>query len=200
VQYIGKQGAKFALAAAGVASMLGQKTAAIASGLPALVPFSGRMQILPGQKNSILIDDTYNASPVAVKAALDVLYAAKTSQRIAILGSMNQLGDYSPEAHREVGAYCDSKKLDLVITIGEGAKKWLAPAARERGCEVRSFVHAPDAGKFAHDKLKSGAVVLAKGSQDGVYAEEALKLLLANPADADKLVRQSEQWMRRKRL
>jgi UDP-N-acetylmuramoyl-tripeptide--D-alanyl-D-alanine ligase len=128
-----------------------------------------------------------------------VLYAEKAPQRIAILGSMNQLGDYSPEAHKEVGAYCDSKKLDLVITIGHDAKKWLAPVARENGCEVRTFDSPYDAGKYASGKIKKGGIVLAKGSQDRVYAEEALKQLLAHPGDADKLVRQSATWMCRKR-
>jgi UDP-N-acetylmuramoyl-tripeptide--D-alanyl-D-alanine ligase len=198
VKYIGQQGAKFALAASAVASLLGQKPAVIADGLPQLAPFSGRMQVLPGIKGTTLIDDTYNASPVAVKAALDVLYAAKTSQRIAILGGMNELGDYSAEAHQEVGAYCDSKKLNLVVTIGADAKKWLAPAARESGCEVRSFVSPYAAGKFVSGKLKKGAIVLAKGSQNGIFAEEAIKPLLEHPGDADKLVRQSAYWLRRK--
>lgn len=198
VSFIGQQGAKFALAAASMADMLGIKTKSIESGLPELRPFAGRMQVLPGVKDSTLIDDTYNASPVAVCAALDVLYKAKTPQRIAILGSMNELGAYSPEAHKEVGAYCDPKKLEVVVTIGADAKKWLAPAARERGCTVHSFMNPYEAGAYVSGKLKKGAVVLAKGSQNGVFAEEALKSLLAHPADDAKLVRQSQFWLDRK--
>lgn len=195
VRYIGRQGAKIALAAAAAAHLLGLKPAAIAKALPALQPFSGRMQILPGVQGSTLIDDTYNASPVAVKAALDALYAADAPQRIAILGSMNELGDYSREAHNEVGAYCDPKKLDLVVTIGSMAKKWLAPAAREQGCEVRSFTSPYAAGDFVLGELQRGAAVLAKGSQNGVFAEEALKPLLEHPGDTEKLVRQSAHWL-----
>jgi len=200
IRYVGAHAAKFALAAAAVADMMGLKRQVIVEGLPQLQPFAGRMQILPGLHGSTLIDDTYNASPIAVKAALDVLYAARPTQRIAILGSMNELGDYSPEAHREVGAYCNAKKLDLVVTIGADAKKWLDPVARANGCEVRSFNSPYDAGKFVSGKLaKKGAVVLAKGSQNGVFAEEALKQLLAHPGDADKLVRQNAYWEQRKR-
>jgi hypothetical protein len=55
-----------------------------------------------------------------------------------------------------------------------------------------------DAGKFVSGKLKPKAVVLAKGSQNGVFAEEAVKLLLAHPGDAEKLVRQSAYWLNRK--
>jgi UDP-N-acetylmuramoyl-tripeptide--D-alanyl-D-alanine ligase len=198
IVYLGDHGAKTALAAAAVADILGVKKVDIAKGLPALVPFSGRMQVLPGIKNSTLIDDTYNASPLAVKAALDVLYAAKTSERFAILGSMNELGAYSREAHHEVGEYCDPKKLKVVVTIGEDAKKWLAPIAKERGCTVHSFMSPYDAGAYVSGKMQKGAVVLAKGSQNGVFAEEALKPLLANPEDASKLVRQSPYWLTRK--
>jgi len=198
VHFIGAQGAKFALAAASVADMLGVKPKDIAEGLPSLQPFAGRMQILPGVKDSTLIDDTYNASPVAVKAALDVLYAEKTPQRIAILGSMNELGDYSRQAHEEVGEYCDPKKLDVVVTIGQDAKKWLAPAARERGCTVHSFMNPHEAGAYVSGKVKKSAVVLAKGSQGGIFAEEALKPLLAHPADEAKLVRQNRTWLERK--
>jgi UDP-N-acetylmuramoyl-tripeptide--D-alanyl-D-alanine ligase len=198
VVYLGIQGAKFALAAAAVADMLGVKLSAIEKGLPELKPFSGRMQMLPGIHGSTLIDDTYNAAPISVKAALDVLYSARTSQRIAILGSMNELGDYSQEAHETVGAYCDPKKLDVVVTVGAMAKKWLAPEARAKGCEVRSFMSPYEAGEFLQGKVRKGAVVLAKGSQNGVFTEEAIKLLLAHPEDAEKLVRQSTWWLARK--
>ena len=198
VRYLGAQGAKIALAAAAVADMLGVKRGAVAEGLAALEPFAGRMQILPGVKNTTLIDDTYNSSPLAAKAALDTLYAARTGQRIAILGSMNEMGTYAREAHEEVGAYCSPKKLDVVVTIGHDAKKWLAPVARGAGCTVLSFDNPHDAGKYVSGKMQKGAVVLAKGSQNGVFAEEALKPLLADPTDAAKLVRQSPYWMTRK--
>ena len=198
VKYIGWHGAKFALAAAAVGDMIGMKPNEIKKGLERLEHFAGRMQVLPGQKGTVLIDDTYNASPVAVKAALDVLYAAKSKQRIAILGSMNELGDYSPKAHREVGEYCDPKKLASVVTIGHDAERYLAPAARKKGCVVTSFLSPYEAGDFVQRELKEGAIVLAKGSQNGVFAEEALKSLLVTQKDAQKLVRQSSYWLKRK--
>jgi UDP-N-acetylmuramoyl-tripeptide--D-alanyl-D-alanine ligase len=157
------------------------------------------MQILPGVKGSTIIDDSYNASPAAVEAALDVLYAAKAPQRIAILGNMNELGDYSQEAHEEVGRYCQPDKLDLVVTIGADAEKYLVPAAREAGCRVEAFSSPYDAGRKVLSEMKTGAVVLAEGSQNRVFAEESLKILLDNPEDAKKLVRQSDYWMKIKR-
>jgi UDP-N-acetylmuramoyl-tripeptide--D-alanyl-D-alanine ligase len=198
IQYLGKQGAKIALAAAAVADILGVKESEIAEGMTELRPFSGRMQVLEGIKGSTIIDDTYNASPLAVKAALDMLYAARTGQRIAILGDMNELGEYGNQAHEEVGSYCSPKKLDVVVTIGKESKKWLAPAARERGCTVHCFDSPYDAGAYVLGKMQKGAVVLAKGSQNGVFAEEALKALLADPTDSAKLVRQSPYWLTKK--
>jgi UDP-N-acetylmuramoyl-tripeptide--D-alanyl-D-alanine ligase len=194
IKLLGDQGAKVAVAAVAAADLLGFSKPDIEAGIGTLAAFAGRMQVLPGIKNSTLIDDTYNASPVAAKAALDVLYAGKAPQRIAILGSMNELGDYSPEAHTEVGTYCNPAKLDLVVTIGPDARQYLAPAAVAQGCTVKTFLSPHEAGRFVRGKLAEGAVVLAKGSQNRVFAEEALKELLADPADARQLVRQSKYW------
>ncbi|MFA5003807.1 MAG: Mur ligase family protein [Candidatus Saccharimonadales bacterium] len=196
--YIGQHGAKIVLAAVAVGDILGMKPKQIENGIELLAPFAGRMQILLGTKDSTLIDDTYNASPMAVKAALDVLYANTAKQRIAILGNMNELGDYSQEAHQEIGDYCDAKKLDLVVTIGTDANKYLAPAAKKQGCVVKTFTSPYEAGEFVASKLQSGAIVLAKGSQNGVFAEEALKPLLQNADDQTKLVRQSPYWIKQK--
>jgi UDP-N-acetylmuramoyl-tripeptide--D-alanyl-D-alanine ligase len=75
----------------------------------------------------------------------------------------------------------------------------LASAAKARGCQVKSFLSPYAAGEFVKELIKSKAIVLAEGSQNGVFAEESLKVLLANPADKDKLVRQSDYWLNIKR-
>ena len=199
IPILGTQGAKIALAAFAAADVLGLDEQAIAKGLATVQPFPGRMQLLRGQQETLLIDDTYNASPLAVKAALDVLYSIAAPQRIAILGSMNELGAYSEEAHREVGLYCDPAKLDEVVVVGNEAEQYLVPALQERGCTIKTFANPYDAGAYVRGKLKPKAVVLAKGSQSGIFTEEALKQLLADPADAAKLVRQSPYWMNQKR-
>lgn len=199
IPLLGEQGAKITLAAGAAAHMLGLEDTDVKQGMAAITAFAGRMQILNGIQNSTIIDDTYNSSPVAAKAALDVIQGGDAPQRIAILGSMNELGDYSPEAHREVGEHCDPTKLDLVIALGPDAKEYLAPVAKARGCEVKSFLDPYKAGRFIKKQLKEGAVILAKGSQNRVFAEEAIKILLADPADEAKLVRQSTYWMTVKR-
>jgi UDP-N-acetylmuramoyl-tripeptide--D-alanyl-D-alanine ligase len=199
IPMLGAQGAKIATAAAATAHLLGETHDDIEKGLKNVEAFAGRMRLFKGIKESVLIDDTYNSSPIATNAALDVLYETKAKQRIAVLGSMNELGDYSPEAHHEVGVHCDPKKVDLVVTIGHDAEVFLAPVAREQGCEVHSFKSPYKAGTFIKKQLKEGAVVLGKGSQNGVFAEETLKMLLADKKDIERMVRQSPYWLAAKR-
>ncbi len=199
-KYSGKQGATIILAAATVADMLKIERTAMVTAIEKLQPPAGRMRILDGVNDSQIIDDTYNSSPLATRAALDVLYATDASQKIAILGDMNELGDSSAEEHRALGAYCQADKLDYVVTIGRQSQRYLAPAARESDCHVESFTDPVQAGEFVRKMIKSGAIVLAKGSQNGVFAEEAVKQLLKDPNDAMKLVRQSKNWMDKKRF
>ncbi len=196
IQLTGLQGAKVALAAAAAISELALSEDDIKLALKRLRPFAGRMQILPGIKGSTLIDDTYNASPAAIQAALDVLYAADVPQRIALLGNMNEMGEFSQQAHTEIGKYCDAKKLDLVVTLGVDANTYLAEAAREKGCRVVACESPTQAGELIASELQKSALVLLKGSQNGVFAEEAVKVLLQKEQDATKLVRQSPYWMK----
>lgn len=183
-------------AAAAVAEDLGVGSGDIEKGIRSIKPVSGRMRHLDGIKGSVIIDDTYNASPEATKAALDTLYRIKAPAKIAILGNMNELGAYSAAEHKKIGEYCDPKRLNLVITIGPDANKYLAPAALAKGCKVKAFDNPVEAGLYIKTALVPGAAILAKGSQNKVFAEEAVKQLLADPADSEKLVRQSPQWLK----
>ena len=195
IKLLGKQGAKTALASLAVAHELGLGQQNILSGLGSLRAYSGRMNLLDGINGTTIIDDTYNASPAAVIAGLDVLYEIKSAQKIAILGAMNELGKFAEESHRQIGKYCDSKKLEMVVTIGAMTEEFTALEAKNNGCEVYSFSSPFEAGDFVKTKLKKGAIVFAKGSQNRVFAEESLKVLLKNPDDINKLVRQGKYWL-----
>jgi UDP-N-acetylmuramyl pentapeptide synthase len=111
---------------------------------------------------------------------------------------MNELGESSMFEHETLGHLCDPSLLAWVVTIGEEAEKYLAPAAKARGCQVKSFMSAIDAGAFVRGVIEDEAVVLVKGSETNVYAEEAVKLLLHSTADDHKLVRQSPAWIETK--
>jgi UDP-N-acetylmuramoyl-tripeptide--D-alanyl-D-alanine ligase len=198
LQVLGEHNIKAAVAAGAVGAKLGMTSAQIKQGMEAIQPVPGRMNLLRGVQDSKIIDDTYNSSPLAAIAALQTLYLMPAPQRIAILGNMNELGEFSPQAHEQVGKSCESNVLDWVITIGDDAEKYLAPAAASKGCQVRSFKTPHEAGAFAHKVMQPEAVILVKGSQNGVYAEEAIKILLHSTDDEEKLVRQSDYWLKKK--
>ena len=113
------------------------------------------MQELNGLNGSTIIDDSYNASPEAVKLALQTLYSMPAGYKIALLGNMNELGKFSEAAHEEVGEMCDPKQSDEVITIGPDANQFLAEAAKKRGCKVQSFNSPYEAGDYLKQCLKT---------------------------------------------
>jgi UDP-N-acetylmuramoyl-tripeptide--D-alanyl-D-alanine ligase len=197
VKLVGEHSLRPAMGAVAVAVKLGLSPAEISQGLSQLRAVPGRMNVLRGIDETIIIDDSYNSSPLAASSALQALYGLQVPQRIAILGSMNELGTSSQQEHEKLGALCDPTLLAWVITIGDDAEKYLAPAARARGCQTKSFKSAIDAGAFARSVVGAGAAVLVKGSQGNVYAEEAVKILCVSSEDHE-LVRQSAEWMKTK--
>jgi len=195
LKIVGEHSIRAAVAAGAVGLRLGMSVDEIRAGLEGIRPVNGRMNILRGVENTILIDDTYNSSPLAAAAALQTLYALTVPQRIAVLGSMNELGDTSAVEHEAIGRMCGVNELAHVITVGEDAEKYLAPAARANGCHVVSFKTALEAGAYVHKALEPGAAILFKGSQGGVYLEEAVKIVLHSTDDEQQLVRQSPEWL-----
>lgn len=197
---LGEHSTRAAVAAGAVAVKFGLSPEVIAAGMGKIRPVIGRMNTLEGIRDTIIIDDSYNSSPLAAASALRTLYQMNDiPQKIAILGSMNELGAVSPAAHAEVGKLCDPTQLSHVITVGEEAAKYLAPAARTAGCQVVSVRNALEAGSYANQLLEPGAALLFKGSQGGIYLEEAIKIVLKTTADEDKLVRQTPEWLEKKR-
>lgn len=186
------------MAAIAVSDGFGMDQQTIAAGLSKVTAVSGRLQLLPGINGSTIIDDTYNSSPEAAQAALQTLYRIAAPQKIALLGAMNELGDHSQEAHESLGELCDPSQLDELVTLGPDANEYLAAVAESKGCKVTRCNTPQEAGEHILGVTKPGALILAKGSQNKVYAEEAIKLLLANPSDAEKLVRQSPAWLKKK--
>lgn len=193
-----ESGVKAAIAAGFVGERLGLSPEEIAKGLSKITPPPGRMNILKGLKGSIIIDDSYNSSPLAAAAALNTLYQQEAPQRIAVLGDMNELGEVSAGEHEKLGKLCNGGLLSWVVTIGPQSEKYLAPVAKADGCQVKSFADPISAGGFVHGVLEKGAVVLFKGSQNGVFAEEAIKTILFDPTDERHLVRQGPEWLTKK--
>lgn len=117
---LGKQFVSNSLAAANTAFLLGASQESIKDGLENLPTTPQRMVVKKIKNNSILIDDSYNANPSAVKATLDVFNEiAKGKTKIFIFGEMKELGQKEKELHQEIGKYVANKKIDCVIGIGD---------------------------------------------------------------------------------
>lgn len=198
IHVLGEHTLRPAIAAVAVAIKLGMNPTEIVKGLEKVRAIPGRMNMLRGAENTNIIDDTYNSSPLAADSALRVLYQLSAPQRIAVLGDMNELGEVSALEHELLGKLCDPDQLAWVVTVGPQTEKYLAPAARLRGCQVRSFKNALQAGAFVRSVMQDGAAILFKGSEGGIYLEEAVKVVLHSTADELLLVRQSPEWIARK--
>ncbi len=197
IRVAGEHSLRPIMGAVAASMIMGLTAPDIANGMALIKPVPGRMNLLHGIDGTTIIDDTYNSSPAAAAAALQTLYSFSSDvpQRIAIFGSMNELGATSQMEHEKLGMMCDPNLLAWVVVVGDDAKKFLAPAARARGCQVRECRDAIEAGQFVRSVTETGAVILAKGSQGNVYLEEAVKILCDMSQDQE-LVRQSVEWQR----
>ncbi|WP_169558654.1 UDP-N-acetylmuramoyl-tripeptide--D-alanyl-D-alanine ligase [Myxococcus stipitatus] len=193
VRMMGRHMAEAVAAAAAVGELLGMTPEEIKAGVERIEPVSGRMSPLEGRNGSLLLDDSYNASPEALIASLNTLYALP-GRKIAILGGMNELGSDAARYYAQVGGHCG--QLDWLVTVADLARQYVAPAkAAGLGDDrIRCFDTPYEAGEFVASLLQRGDTVLVKGSQGGIFCEEATAKLLANPADTARLVRQSPYW------
>ncbi len=188
--------------AAAVAVGISEKveTNVISAGLEKYTPVRGRLNIIKGVNGSILIDDSYNASPESMKNALDILEKFLGKKKIAVLGTMGELGIEEKRAHEEIGSYLTGK-CDILVTVGDVAKKHLAKSALAAGFpreNVFSFHDSSSAGKYLKGILKSKDVVLLKGSQNAARMEKAVKEIMKEPGKASVLLcRQGKEWRKR---
>ncbi|MFA6535861.1 MAG: UDP-N-acetylmuramoyl-tripeptide--D-alanyl-D-alanine ligase [Candidatus Paceibacterota bacterium] len=195
---IGTQQAYPILAAAAVGVSQGLELSEIAEAITDHESPPGRMRLISGIKETMIIDDSYNSSPVAVKSALETLFGLEVAGRkIAVLGDMLELGRHSADEHREIGAM--TKDADLLITVGVRARGF-AEGALSAGLNERKVLQFEDsisAAKEIQNLLAPGDVILVKGSQ-GVRMEKIVEEIMAEPDKrAELLVRQDEEWGKR---
>ncbi|GAB1475178.1 UDP-N-acetylmuramoyl-tripeptide--D-alanyl-D-alanine ligase [Bacillota bacterium] len=134
----------------------------------------GRLKIISARGTKI-IDDTYNASPDSMKAAIDVLAALKGTRKIAILGDMFELGDDEEKYHREVGEYASQKAIDVIISVGKNSEH-ISLAAKERGGQAFHFVSKDMLINVMAQWVRKGDAILVKGSRGMAMDEIARKL------------------------
>ena len=120
---VGEHNVLNALLAIAASRALGAQDRAIVAGLAKLKPVSGRLHIVPLANGSELIDDSYNANPASIKAALKTL-AGRPGAHVAVLGAMAELGDASDRLHAEVGRYARELGIGTLLAVGEDAKAY----------------------------------------------------------------------------
>jgi len=155
----GEHNVRNALAAIACALGAGVKPDAIVRGLEAFAPVGGRLQRKQAAGGATVIDDTYNANPDSMRAAIDVL-AAYPAPRILVVGDMGEVGAQGKEFHEEIGAYAQTRGIDTVLATGELARH-LAASGAQHYEQFDELLAALD------KKLGSNtdATVLVKGSR-----------------------------------
>lgn len=173
----GKHYALDALAGLAVAERLGVPLDRAAAALGDYQPLAMRQHIRHINELTI-IDDSYNSSPDAAKSSLSVLSGFRTGRRVAVLADMLELGEYSRQAHFEVGVFAAESGVDILLTVGPEAKAMAKGARSVRsGMDCRVF---DDNGKAAAELksfLSPGDAVLVKGSR-GMHTDEIVRALL----------------------
>ncbi len=157
-----------ALAGALVGRELGLSGEEIKAGIEALVPVTGRNNMIETE-NFFIIDDCYNANPISTKASLDVL-ATADSRKVAILGDMFELGENETELHYGVGQHAAEKGIDLCICIGALSKN-TALGAANGNCTVFHFETKADFFKQVNKLLRKGDTILVKASHGMEFPE-----------------------------
>jgi UDP-N-acetylmuramoyl-tripeptide--D-alanyl-D-alanine ligase len=169
----------------------------IGESLVNLKPTPGRMNLLKGKKDFLIIDDSYNSSPTASHSALNVLKnIKKVNKKILVFGDMLELGRFSANEHRKIGEMVAECKFDYFITVGfrskissdEAIKLGMSP---EQVFNFRTSLEAVDTLK---EILNTGDILLVKGSQ-GMRMEKIVKELVSDQVNIEnELVRQEKDW------
>jgi len=169
----------------------------------------GRLSVFQWIENSVIIDSTYNASPLSVRKIINTAHNIKTQlfpQRkiLLVLGDMRELGDLTEREHRMIAGYV-SQVADHVILVGKYMTDYLADELEKVGYDktkIDKFYDATIAGKHIQKMLKESGdecLVVCKWSQNTIFLEEAVKHFLLNPEDHKELTRQSDRWLNKKK-
>lgn len=196
INVLGVQHLYSALAATAVGLVFNINLVEVSEALKEFRPLPGRMRLIKGIKNTLIIDDSYNAALLSVEAALESLEIFKDKRKVVVLGDMLEIGQYAPEAHKIIGRKA-AEIVDLIFVVG-ARSKFIAGAAIDIGfaqSKVFQFDKSEDAAKAVQEKILEDDVILVKGSQS-MRMEKVVKEIMAEPQKAkDLLVRQDKYWL-----
>ncbi len=187
---LGKQHINPVLVAVAVANIKNMSIQQAIDNFKNHIPPRGRMNIIKGINDCILIDDSYNSSPDALHEAISTVKKIETiGKRILVIGDMMELGQYSKSEHEKIRGDLFGTNFD-VITVGQRAKVIARTTKNDK-----VFNNSTEAGEYLKNIVSKGDVVLIKGSQS-MRMERITKALMAQPDKAhDLLVRQDEEWL-----
>ena len=171
---LGRHNHRNALAAASAAIAVGANLQEIKQGLESLQPVKGRLTPYAGQQGAKLIDDTYNANPSSMRAAIDVLAEFSAGPRVLVLGDMGELGQDVNALHAEIGVYAKQKNIEQLFCLGA----YSAEAAKSFGSDAQHFQTLEPLLQAIKKQLKNNMTILVKGSRSMRMERviEALKL------------------------
>ena len=166
-----------ALAGLAVAEQLGVPLDRAAAALGDYRPLAMRQQIYHVNEVTV-IDNSYNSSPEAAKISLSVLSGFRADRRVAVLADMLELGEYSQQAHFEVGVFAAENRVDILLTVGPESKAVAEGASSIRsGIDCRIFDNNDQAIAELKSFLSPGDTVMVKGSR-GMHTDEIVRALL----------------------
>ncbi|HYD95409.1 MAG TPA: UDP-N-acetylmuramoyl-tripeptide--D-alanyl-D-alanine ligase [Noviherbaspirillum sp.] len=149
-----------ALAATACTLAVGVPEEAVIRGLEAFAPVNGRLQRKTAESGALVIDDTYNANPDSVRAAIDVLSHA-AAPRVLVLGDMGEVGEEGPQFHVEIGNYARDKGIERLLTLGRLARH----ASEAFGQGAQHFEDIAAINQAAEELVTAGTTALVKGSR-----------------------------------
>jgi UDP-N-acetylmuramoyl-tripeptide--D-alanyl-D-alanine ligase len=183
------------LAAAAAGIHFGMNLLEIAEAVKNFQAPIGRLNIIDGIKNTIIIEDSYNAAPQSVLAALEVLEKIKARRKLVALGNMLELGSETEAGHREVGRKV-AQICQILFAVGDKAK-FIADEAEKAGLDKKQifcYTDSIEAKIPIQNMLQEGDVILIKGSQ-GARMEFISEEIMRHPEQAEKLLpRQTAEW------
>ncbi|HAZ16973.1 MAG: hypothetical protein A3H59_03200 [Candidatus Jacksonbacteria bacterium RIFCSPLOWO2_02_FULL_43_9] len=186
-QSVGYHHVYTALAACAVGTLFDMNPLEIGERLGLLAPGPGRLRVLKGINHSVLLDDSYNSSPLALERALDTLCDLNDPQgnghrRIAVLADMLDLGKASQEAHEVIGRKIAGLPIDQLVTIGHDSM-FIAEAAKNDGMDAAKLIHFDDmksAEAYLKENIQEEDILLVKGSR-GIHLEALVEKIIDEP-------------------
>jgi UDP-N-acetylmuramoyl-tripeptide--D-alanyl-D-alanine ligase len=188
IEALGEQHILAVLPAIAIAKILELDHSSVKQALSQYQPLPGRGNIIFGNKDIVIINDTYNANPLSTEKMLEVLKAMPSKHKVAVLGDMLELGDQSVSEHRRI-LILAKQAANIVITVGR--------RMADSKLATHSFLSPTEAAAYLKENIEPGSVIAVKGSQS-MRMEIIVKELMLNPDKAEAVLpRQSASWLKK---